>query len=47
MNKIMYCANCIYWENDICYRKGIRVSSNNNICEKFIYENDDEEYNIK
>ena len=40
----MYCANCIFWENDICYRRGTRMSSNGNICEKFIYENDDNGY---
>lgn len=32
----MKCANCVYWEDDICHKKGCRVSFNNNICESFI-----------
>lgn len=32
----MKCGSCIYWENDVCYRKGTKVSLNNNICEDFV-----------
>ena len=32
----MKCGNCIYYEDDICYRKGARVSFHNNICDSFI-----------
>jgi len=35
----MKCANCIFYENDICYRKGIRVLFNNNICKDFVCNN--------
>lgn len=32
----MKCGSCIYYESDICYKKGTRVSQNNNICKDFI-----------
>ena len=32
----MKCGSCTYWDDDICYKKGTRVHSNNNICEYFI-----------
>ena len=35
----MKCANCVYYENDVCYKRGTRVSYNNNICEKFVKNN--------
>ena len=34
----MQCGDCIYWEENICYKKGTRVSHNNNICEDYIKE---------
>lgn len=34
----MYCRSCIYWEDDICYKKGKRVKQNNNICDSFVRE---------
>lgn len=39
----MKCANCIYYESDVCYKKGARVSYNNNICEHFIHQNNEYE----
>lgn len=41
----MKCANCIYYEEDICYKKGKRVYFNTNICESFVYQNN--EYGVK
>lgn len=34
----MYCGNCIYWNDDVCYKKGVRVGFKNNICEHYIKE---------
>lgn len=42
----MKCANCVYYENEICYRKGTRVCFNNNICEDFIVEYSDDKEKI-
>lgn len=43
----MKCANCSYYERGVCYKKGTRVSFDNNICEKFIYvyDNKNDEIN--
>lgn len=32
----MRCSNCVYYENDVCYRTGKKVSFNTNICEHFV-----------
>ena len=39
----MKCGDCIYYDSDICYRKGTRVCVNNNICEEYISINNYEE----
>lgn len=33
------CGECVFWENDVCYKKGIRLLFNNNICKDYIKEN--------
>lgn len=38
----MKCGDCIYWEKDICYRLGAKVSFANNICEHYIFINNTE-----
>ena len=42
----MKCANCIFFNENICYKKGTRVYFNNNICEDFVKENDVNEVSL-
>lgn len=39
----MKCANCIYYENNICYRKGKRAFHSDMVCQYFVYENNNYE----
>lgn len=34
----MKCGNCVYYEENICYRKGTRVFHSDMICQYFVHE---------
>lgn len=43
----MKCGNCIYYEDNICYRNGKRIGFHTNICENFVQMiNSDKEEDI-
>lgn len=32
----MKCSNCIYWENDVCYKRGVKARYYDNACGDFV-----------